>query len=211
MKQYNFKLIYKRYNKTTNIIKNSVILFFLLVLTTVVMLYCFGKFQIFHVLTSSSAPYHPAGSLAIDVKTNFDDLKVGDFITYSTTGGRSFITHEIVKIDKENKTVTTSQQKRDDDGRLLSAEERLNLGGCVDAPINESQYYGKVLFSIPKLGLWLTSIKGLVLNGNSLNILGIISIVLAYFVYYFLGKLLYTPTYVLKEKRNWQKQKNLKE
>lgn len=210
MKQYNFKLIYQKYNKTANIIKTSVILFFLLVFISITILYCFGKFQIFHVLTNSSAPFHPAGSLAVDYKVDFNDLEVGDFITYSFNGGKSFVTHQIVRVDSENHKVLCSQQQFDDYGNVLPMEEwDENKFDGLGTPlyVTESQFYGKVVFSIPKLGLWLSSIKEMVITNNSLNILGLVSIVLAYLVYHFFGKLIYTPTYVLKEKRNWKSQK----
>lgn len=205
MKQYNFKLIYKKYNKKANTIKNFVILFFLLLFAIFTVLFATGKIQIMHILTSSSAPYHPAGSLAIEYKVDFDKLQVGDFITWSVNNGKSFVTHQIVKIDKEAKTVTTSQQQYNENGvkPMEEWEEKK-----FDAPKTESQYYGKVLFSIPNVGLYLTSIKEMVILNNSINILGIVSIILAYLVYYFFSKFLHTPTFILWGKRNWQKLKD---
>lgn len=206
MKQYNFKLVYKKYNKKASVIKNSIILFFLLLFAFLTILYSLGKFQIFHVVSNSSYPYHPQDCLAFDFKTPFEQLKVGDFITWSGNGGRTFVTHQIVDIDVENKTVTTSQQKFNADGTPKTPQEILDMNTetskVTDAPITEDKYYGKVLFSIPKLGLYLTSIKNLVLSGNSINILGIVTLILAYLTYYSFGKLIYTPTYILREKRN---------
>lgn len=205
MKQYNFKLVYKKFNRKANIIKNCVILFFLLLFAVLTIFYAMGKLQIMYVASGSSAPYHPKGSLAIDYKVDFDKLKVGDFITWSNDGGKMFVTHQIVRVDKVNRTVTCSQQQTDSQGNILPMDEWNEEN--FDGVHTEDQYYGKVLFSIPKLGLYLTGIKDLVLYNNKLNILGIVSIVLAYFVYYFFSKFLYTPTYVLWENKNWQKQK----
>ena len=205
MKQYNFKLIYKKYNKQASIIKNIVILFFLLLFATLTTFYALGKFRIFHVVSNSAYPYHPQDCLVFDFKISFDNLKVGDFITWSGNGGKTFVTHQIVDVNKENKTVTTSQQKFNDDGTPKTPQEILDMnteGSTVtDNPITEDKYYGKVLFSIPKLGLYLTGIKNLVLSGNSINILGIVTLILAYLTYYSFGKLIYTPTYVLREKK----------
>ena len=202
MKQYNFKLIYKKYNKQASIIKNIVILFFLLLFATLTTFYALGKFRIFHVVSNSAYPYHPQDCLVFDFKISFDNLKVGDFITWSGNGGKIFLTHQIVEIDKENNTVTTCQQQRKNDGTWQTTEELLNNPNVnKDSPITEENYYGKVLFSIPKLGLYLTGIKNLVLSGNSINILGIVTLILAYLTYYSFGKLIYTPTYVLREKK----------
>jgi len=206
MKQYNFKLVYKKYNKNANVIKNITILLFLLLFAFLTILYSLGKFQIFHVVSNSSYPYHPQDCLAFDYKIPFEELKVGDFITWSGNGGKTFVTHQIVEVDEENKTVTTSQQKFNEDGTPKTPQEILAMNTeskqVTDYPITEDKYYGKVLFSIPKLGFYLTCIKNLVLSGNSINILGIVTLILAYLTYYSFGKLIYTPTYVLREKRN---------
>lgn len=205
MKQYNFRLIYKKYNKKATIAKNIVILFLLLIFASLALMYCLGKFQILHILTNSSAPFHPAGSLAVEFKTDFDKLEAGDFVTWSNSGGKMFVTHQIVKIDKENRTFVCSQQQFDDDGNLLPMDEWQE--SRFDGTHTEDQYYGKVLFSIPKLGLIMTSVKEMVITNSGINLLGIIILVLAFMVYYLASKFLYVPTYILREKQNWQKLK----
>lgn len=198
MKNYNFMLIYKKYNKKENIIKNSIVIFFLLVLFVIVLLYGLGKFQILHILTDSSAPYHPAGSLAVEYKVDFNELKVGDFITWSNNKGKNFVTHQIVEIDRENKTVRTCQQRQKADGTMMTPEELL-LDNSVskDEPKTESQYYGKVLFSIPKLGIYMSSVKELVISNSGFNVLGTMTLILVFLAYYLFSKLIYKQSYVL--------------
>lgn len=209
MKQYNFKLIYKKYNKKQSMAKNITLCVLLLVFALITILYCFGKIGIYHINGWSAEPIHHIESLAFDYRVDFDKLKVGDFVTYKT--GISYVTHQIVKIDTENKTVTTCQQRQKSDGTWETPEELLNDSQVSkDSPISEKEYCGKVLFSVPKLGLWLSSIKELIVSPfGGINIIGIISVVLAFMVYYLFGKVLYVPTYVLKEKQSWQKQKKL--
>jgi len=198
MKNYNFMLIYKKYNKKANILKNILTLVLIGILSAIVIFYATGKLQIFHVLTNSSAPYHPAGSLAIDYKVDFQDLQVGDFITWSLTGGNSFVTHQIVKVNKDanNKitSVITSQQQFKDGKTYPISEWDSNQ---FDSPKTESQYFGKVIFSIPQVGLYLTGIRELVILNGSVNILGIIFIILIMAAYYLFAKLVKKPTFTI--------------
>lgn len=57
------------------------------------------------VLTGSMEPVLPVGSLLVVVPMSFDELKVGQDITYKTAGGT--VTHRIVAIDQAARTVTT--------------------------------------------------------------------------------------------------------
>ena len=50
------------------------------------------------VLTGSMEPVLPVGSLLVVVPMSFDELKVGQDITYKTAGGT--VTHRIVAIDQ---------------------------------------------------------------------------------------------------------------
>lgn len=51
------------------------------------------------VLTGSMEPVLPVGSLLVVVPMSFDELKVGQDITYKTAGGT--VTHRIVAIDHD--------------------------------------------------------------------------------------------------------------
>ena len=57
------------------------------------------------VLTGSMEPVLPVGSLLVVVPMSFDELKVGQDITYKTAGGT--VTHRIVAIDQAARTVPT--------------------------------------------------------------------------------------------------------
>lgn len=172
MKNYDFKLIYKTYNKKYSIAKTILILALILVLSLFLLLYCIG-FRAFAVNGWSAEPYHHYGSLAIDYKVPFEELKVGDFVTWSRSGS-SYVTHQIISIDVENQTVVTCQQPAFD-------PDTNN-----DGNIRYDQIQGKVLFSIPEIGSLLIGIKSLVVTnsiGFKINIIGILFLV-SLFVFY---------------------------
>ena len=53
----------------------------------------------------SAEPYISYQSVIIVHKPKFEDLKVGDFITFSMSG-KSYVTHQITEIDYENDVIT---------------------------------------------------------------------------------------------------------
>ena len=61
------------------------------------------------VLTGSMEPVLPVGSLLVVVPMSFDELKVGQDITYKTAGGT--VTHRIVAIDQAARTAGTDKQR----------------------------------------------------------------------------------------------------
>ena len=149
----------------------------------------------FHIISNSSAPFHREGALAIEYKVDFNDLQVGDFITWSL-GGNTFVTHQIVEVNKSAKTVTTSQQQFNDSHTKVKPMNEWDPAN-YDSPKTESQYYGKVLFSIPKLGLYITSLKELIIKNGSINILGSTIVILAILALYLFFKLVKKPTFIL--------------
>lgn len=187
MKNYNFKLIYSKFNKKTHITKIILTFLLIFVLSLLLLLYCLG-FKAFAVNGWSAEPYHHYGSLAIDFKVPFKDLKVGDFVTWSRSGS-SYVTHQIISIDEANQTVVTCQQPAFD-------PETSN-----DGNIRYDQIQGKVLFSIPELGTLLIGVKSLVVNnsyGFQLNIVGILFIVSLFVFYYFFKSFLEGTTIIFQ-------------
>jgi len=184
MKNYNFKLKYIKYSSKRNIVKNILSIAFLAILSLVVLLYALG-IRPFIIYGWSAEPFHHYGSIAIDYQPEFEDLKIGDFVTWSRNGGKSFTTHQIVEIDKINKTVTTSQQPADDPDTNR------------DSPVTIDQIYGKVLFSVPYIGRALVGIRDLVMPyGVQINIIGVLFVVAVLGVYYLFKRFMTTDEYV---------------
>lgn len=77
-------------------------------------------------------------------QSSFNDLKIGDIIVFhSTDGGGRTIVHRIMQIydDGEERIVRTKG-----DNNPVSYDG-------LDYPIREGDYYGKVAYVIPKLGI----------------------------------------------------------
>lgn len=187
-KNYNFNLIFKKYNKTELIfkllIKAVVFGLFVMLLTGY-----FMGYRVFTVLGWSSEPDIHYGSVVIDYKVPFEELKVGDYVTWSRNGAMN-VTHIIISIDKANKTVTTSQTSY---GREEGEEV------SPDAPVTYDQIKGKVIATIPELGNIMLSLKNLVLYRGGINILGVMSIVLSISAYYIFKGLINKETFILRE------------
>lgn len=186
MKNYNFKLIYKKHNKTSWILPAIFwsLLFGLFI--SLISGYFLG-YRVFTVLGYSSEPDIHYGSVVIDFKVPFDELKVGDYVTW-TRSGNAFVTHKIIEIQSPDYIVTSQTD--------IFSDEPVN----PDSPITYKQIQGKVMLSVPKLGSLIYSVRGLILSSNGgINVLGLMTIVLIFATIYFFKRLLYVETFILKE------------
>ena len=86
------------------------------------------------VLTGSMEPVLPVGSLLVVVPMSFDELKVGQDITYKTAGGT--VTHRIVAIDQAARTVTTQGL----------------TNNVADTPVTAENIVGRVHLCLPWMG-----------------------------------------------------------
>ncbi len=88
-------------------------------------------------------PKYKVGSLIYVKKTNANDIKVGDAITFYMGNTKVVATHEVYDIDKENQNFYTQGiNNTDEEGNILH-----------DAlPVSFSKYIGKPIYTVPKLG-----------------------------------------------------------
>lgn len=101
-------------------------------------------FKTFVVTSGSMEPLYPVGSLLYVKKTNNNEIKVGDSITFYLDNERKIIaTHQVYEIDKENKEFKTQGiNNKDEDGNIIH-----------DAmPVKFSQVIGKPEKCIKKIG-----------------------------------------------------------
>lgn len=89
-------------------------------------------------------------SIIITQKTKFEDLKVGDYITFSMTGS-SYITHQIISIDIENDQIICA------DNQYNSETGEYEHGG--QQVLKYENVVGKVVFSNYILGRTIFTIK----------------------------------------------------
>ncbi|WP_417217151.1 signal peptidase I [Arthrobacter sp.] len=103
--------------------------------------------QTYSVLTNSMRPHLPPGTLVVSRPIAFQDLEVGDVITYQLESGRAdVITHRIVS--------TTADQN----GKTLLITQGDNNDLADDAPVREVQVRGKLFYAVPYAGFlanWL--------------------------------------------------------
>ena len=186
-KNYNFGLIYKKHDKTKVII-SSIIKGLIFGLIAMLVAGFLMGYRVYSVMGWSSEPDIHFGSIVIDYKVPYKELKVGDYITWSRTGN-TYVTHKIIEIDYSRDYIVTSQTEY---GR---EDEEVD----PDKPITYKNVYGKVVATIPEVGNILVNIRGLIFNNRTLNILGIMTILLTGTAIYLFGSLVKKDYYTLKE------------
>lgn len=127
--------------KILKIILNVILVIILVFLICLLLLPIFGINNKV-VVSGSMEPNIHVGSLIYIRNVNFDNLKVGDVITYSL--GDSTITHRIISIDYDSLTCITKGD----------ANESIDLSA-----VTSSQIVGKVFIIIPLLGYVVYFIK----------------------------------------------------
>ncbi len=101
-------------------------------------------YQMRAVLTGSMEPELPVGSLVIAKPIAYEEIKVGDDITYVRDESLTVVTHRVIKIVAEDESVVTQ-------------------GIANNTPDGEVYYpniLGRVVFCIPLIGyfaIWLSS------------------------------------------------------
>lgn len=107
----------------------------------------------FCVQTGSMEPSYPVGSMIVVESVDAGQLDVGDVVTYSMNGS-TVVTHRIVGIDKENRTLTTK-------GDNNNVEDV--------AAVKFENVIGRVVFCVPYVGY-----TGMILNTNFGRIMAIV-------------------------------------
>jgi len=187
MKNYNFKLVYKKHNKKSWILPSVIWSLLIGLVITMIFGYFLG-YRIFTVLGYSSEPDIHYGSIVVDFKVPFDELKVGDYVTW-TRGGKTYVTHQIIEIASKDYIVTSQTDYFAEPGETVNPDD----------PIKYENIQGKVILSVPYVGDIIYGIRNMVVVNGQLNILGLMTIVLVITAYYFFKRLLYVETYTLKE------------
>jgi len=98
-----------------------------------------SKWRVFAVLSNSMTPFMKKGSGIVVRPCTFEDLQVGDIITYAKPSG-SFVTHRLTNCDDSNALITKG------DNNFFS-----------DVPFPHTELVGKVVLVIPRLGLLMSN------------------------------------------------------
>lgn len=117
---------FKKEKKGLNIIKTIIVSLVLGVLVTLgVSLACGYKYKI--VASGSMLPTLKITTLVVIAPVDYDDLKVGDIITFSSSSGSTSFTHRIVDFNEDGLAIT----KGDNNGQRDGAVQRDRLVGKV--------------------------------------------------------------------------------
>lgn len=96
--------------------------------------------EMFVVLSSSMKPTYSVGDLLYVVPTEFEDVKVGDVITFTKDSTMMTVTHRVISIDYENKSFQTKGDANNvNDGTPVFAIDNI---GVVKVSI---PYIGNIL------------------------------------------------------------------
>lgn len=118
------------------------------------------------VLTPSMEPELPVGSLLIIKPTAYEDIKIGDDITFVRDKKLTVVTHRVIEKDDETKHLTTQGI----------------ANNTADAPTIYENVIGKVVFHIPLVGyliMWTSDLKGKIICGIIIAALVALSILLS--------------------------------
>lgn len=99
------------------------------------------------VLTGSMEPEIPVGSLVIIQPTAYEDINIGDDITFVRDQNLTLVTHRVIEKDDKTWFITTQGI----------------ANNIADAPTNYLNVVGKVVFHIPYAGyfvIWISTKKG---------------------------------------------------
>lgn len=121
--------------KVCNFISH-IIFVILLVLVLLMFVPNFIGFKTFSVISGSMEPNIPVGSLVYTKNVDFEDIEVGDVISYQLSED-TMVTHRVNSINQNEKSLI---MKGD-------ANEKVDIG-----EVQESQIVGKVVLTIPFLG-----------------------------------------------------------
>lgn len=134
-----------------SIFENIVIALVALLLVAFIVLKATG-FQFFVVMSGSMEPILPVGSVVLVQPTPYDDIQVGDDISFVVGEERITVTHRVIEKDENSNTLTTKGV----------------ANNVSDDPIPASAVIGKVIFDIPFIGrllYFLSSLQGKIVAG----------------------------------------------
>lgn len=104
------------------------------------------------VLTPSMEPELPVGSLLIISPAEYEDIKIGDDITFVRDKNLTLVTHRVIEKDDSTQTITTQGI----------------ANNSPDSPTSYANVVGKVKFHIPLVGyfvIWTSDLKGKIICG----------------------------------------------
>lgn len=139
-------------NKIANVLSTLLIVILFAALAAVLASKLIFGVEMKAVLTGSMEPELPVGSLLIIAPAEYDEIKVGDDITFVRDKNLTLVTHRVIEKDDETQKITTQGI----------------ANNSADKPTSYGNVVGKVAFHIPFAGyfvIWTSDLKGKIICG----------------------------------------------
>lgn len=141
--------VYKEENLFLIIFKNLIVSFILALIITFGVSLLFG-YKYMLVASGSMTPVIPVRSMVILAPTDYEDLELGDIVTYKSSGkGTINFTHRVVEFAENGNIITAGDAN-------INSETGLPQR---DGEIPKSRYVGKVVMNLYPVGLLVYFIK----------------------------------------------------
>lgn len=127
--------------KICNIIRTILVILIVFVAVLLIAPKVLG-FESMVVLSGSMEPEYPVGSMVYVKDVNYEDIEVGDVISYRLSDG-TMVTHRVAAIN--------------DDGTLTTKGDANNVADA--SPVKESQVFGEAKWKLPYFGYISSFIK----------------------------------------------------
>ena len=150
-----------RAKRTVKAIVADVVIVLLVACLVAVVVARLAGVRAFDVQTGSMEPDMPQGSLVITTPVSFDEVQVGDIVTFVMNENLDVATHRVVAIDREAGTVTT----KGDANANTDGEQRWE------------NVVGRVVLILPGLGgaaTWITSPRGRIIAITVIVVIGLV-------------------------------------
>ncbi len=147
--------------KVANVLSWTVIIAMLLVFGTVTVMSLGFGVRFMAVKTPSMEPELPVGCLVAVKQVEFDEINIGDDITYVFDNSSTTVTHRVIDIDEKGYITTKGLSNN-----------------TADAPISYDNVVGKVIFSVNYVGKWfmlLTTTSGKIIVVSIVAVIMLIS------------------------------------
>lgn len=133
--------------KLANIVTDIIIVILLILLAGILIMKLIYGMEMKAVLTGSMEPELPVGSLLMITPVSYEDIEIGDDITFVRDEKLTLVTHRVIAKDNETRQLTTQGI----------------ANNVSDNPTKYENVVGKVVYHIPYLGylvIMTSTLKG---------------------------------------------------
>lgn len=133
--------------KIANVLSTLLIVLLIIAIAAILTAKLIFGIEMKAVLTPSMEPELPVGSLLVISPAEYEDIKIGDDITFVRDKNLTLVTHRVIQKDDSTKKITTQGI----------------ANNSPDSPTSYDNVVGKVKFHIPLVGyfvIWTADLKG---------------------------------------------------